>query len=187
MVVEMRSCQYTGSSQIMNYEGFDSVSNTFTNRSLMSCNQFNGSLNNPNDSWIHRSAYDSNEKDSSSLDSSPSLSDDHFVDDRQNQVLNEDIEDNSCISSSLTDCVGQQSRKCLLWACKACKRKTVSIDRRKAATMRERRRLRRVSITLQINQNKTLFLKPFPTVRSTKRLRSSSGGRALIPTKDYQK
>ncbi|GAU98325.1 hypothetical protein RvY_09486 [Ramazzottius varieornatus] len=36
-------------------------------------------------------------------------------------------------------------RKCLLWACKACKRKAVTVDRRKAATMRERRRLRRVN------------------------------------------
>ena len=36
------------------------------------------------------------------------------------------------------------ARTCLLWACKACKRKNVTIDRRKAATMRERRRLRKV-------------------------------------------
>ena len=34
---------------------------------------------------------------------------------------------------------------CLLWACKACKKKTVTVDRRKAATLRERRRLRKVS------------------------------------------
>ena len=36
------------------------------------------------------------------------------------------------------------ARACLLWACKACKRKNVTVDRRKAATLRERRRLRRV-------------------------------------------
>lgn len=36
-------------------------------------------------------------------------------------------------------------RRCLLWACKACKKKTVTVDRRKAATLRERRRLRKVS------------------------------------------
>ncbi|KAG7251907.1 hypothetical protein CRUP_014496 [Coryphaenoides rupestris] len=35
--------------------------------------------------------------------------------------------------------------RCLLWACKACKRKTSSADRRKAATMRERRRLGKVN------------------------------------------
>lgn len=35
-------------------------------------------------------------------------------------------------------------RACLLWACKACKKKTVTVDRRKAATLRERRRLRKV-------------------------------------------
>lgn len=40
------------------------------------------------------------------------------------------------------DCAGP--RKCLAWACKACKKKTVTIDRRKAATLRERRRLRKV-------------------------------------------
>lgn len=37
------------------------------------------------------------------------------------------------------------SRRCLAWACKACKRKTAAVDRRKAATLRERRRLRKVS------------------------------------------
>ena len=40
---------------------------------------------------------------------------------------------------------GHQGRRCLLWACKACKKKNVTVDRRKAATMRERRRLRKVS------------------------------------------
>lgn len=36
------------------------------------------------------------------------------------------------------------NRRCLLWACKACKKKVVTVDRRKAATLRERRRLRKV-------------------------------------------
>lgn len=36
------------------------------------------------------------------------------------------------------------SKRCLAWACKACKRKTAAVDRRKAATLRERRRLRKV-------------------------------------------
>ncbi|OXA52652.1 myogenic factor 6-like [Folsomia candida] len=40
---------------------------------------------------------------------------------------------------------GHAPRKCLLWACKACKKKTVTIDRRKQATLRERRRLRKVN------------------------------------------
>uniref|UniRef100_F1RYN0 Myogenic factor n=1 Tax=Sus scrofa TaxID=9823 RepID=F1RYN0_PIG len=34
---------------------------------------------------------------------------------------------------------------CLMWACKACKRKSTTMDRRKAATMRERRRLKKVN------------------------------------------
>lgn len=39
----------------------------------------------------------------------------------------------------------QTKRPCLTWACKACKKKSVAGDRRKAATLRERRRLRKVS------------------------------------------
>lgn len=38
----------------------------------------------------------------------------------------------------------QTKRPCLTWACKACKKKSVAVDRRKAATLRERRRLRKV-------------------------------------------
>ncbi|CAN8023508.1 unnamed protein product, partial [Ixodes persulcatus] len=36
-------------------------------------------------------------------------------------------------------------RRCLAWACRACKRRTLAVDRRRAATLRERRRLRRVN------------------------------------------
>lgn len=43
-------------------------------------------------------------------------------------------------------CGANGPRKCLAWACKACKKKTVTIDRRKAATLRERRRLRKVRV-----------------------------------------
>lgn len=43
---------------------------------------------------------------------------------------------------------GIPTKRCLTWACKACKKKSVAIDRRKAATLRERRRLRKVSIAL---------------------------------------
>nr|XP_026483425.1 transcription factor SUM-1 [Vanessa tameamea] len=41
------------------------------------------------------------------------------------------------------------SRRCLVWACKACKRKTAAVDRRKAATLRERRRLRKVNAAFE--------------------------------------
>ncbi|CAL4162039.1 unnamed protein product, partial [Meganyctiphanes norvegica] len=47
------------------------------------------------------------------------------------------------------------ARTCLLWACKACKRKNVTIDRRKAATMRERRRLRKVNEAFEILKRRT--------------------------------
>uniref|UniRef100_A0A8D2Q6W8 Myogenic factor n=1 Tax=Varanus komodoensis TaxID=61221 RepID=A0A8D2Q6W8_VARKO len=38
-----------------------------------------------------------------------------------------------------------QAGPCLLWACKACKKKSSTGDRRKAATLRERRRLKKVN------------------------------------------
>ena len=42
-------------------------------------------------------------------------------------------------------CMAEKNRQpCLTWACKACKKKNVTVDRRKAATLRERRRLRKV-------------------------------------------
>nr|XP_018918130.1 PREDICTED: myogenic-determination protein [Bemisia tabaci] len=47
------------------------------------------------------------------------------------------------------------ARRCLVWACKACKKKTVTIDRRKAATIRERRRLRKVNEAFEILKRRT--------------------------------
>ncbi|XP_015586808.1 myogenic-determination protein [Cephus cinctus] len=46
-------------------------------------------------------------------------------------------------------------RRCLLWACKACKKKTVTVDRRKAATLRERRRLRKVNEAFEALKRRT--------------------------------
>ncbi|XP_066144909.1 myogenic-determination protein [Euwallacea fornicatus] len=46
-------------------------------------------------------------------------------------------------------------RKCLAWACKACKKKSVAIDRRKAATLRERRRLRKVNEAFEVLKRRT--------------------------------
>lgn len=60
----------------------------------------------------------------------------------------EDEKDLNHILEPQSSCSVNEPRKCLTWACKACKRKTVSIDRRKAATLRERRRLRKVSFFL---------------------------------------
>lgn len=64
------------------------------------------------------------------------------------------IDDSSSMSSiaSLEEhilapkCIAGKSRPCLTWACKACKKKSVAVDRRRAATLRERRRLRKVSL-----------------------------------------
>ncbi|KAM6191962.1 LOW QUALITY PROTEIN: myogenin [Sarcoramphus papa] len=50
-------------------------------------------------------------------------------------------------------CPGQ----CLPWACKVCKRKTVSIDRRRAATLREKRRLKKVNEAFEALKRSTLL------------------------------
>ncbi|EEB16465.1 myogenic factor, putative [Pediculus humanus corporis] len=47
------------------------------------------------------------------------------------------------------------NRRCLLWACKACKKKVVTVDRRKAATLRERRRLRKVNEAFEVLKRRT--------------------------------
>jgi Myogenic Basic domain len=62
------------------------------------------------------------------------------------------LDDSSSVSSAASTeehilaprCMAGKNRPCLTWACKACKKKNVQIDRRKAATLRERRRLRKV-------------------------------------------
>jgi hypothetical protein len=46
-------------------------------------------------------------------------------------------------------------RKCLTWACKICKKKTSTPDRRKQATLRERRRLRKVNEAFETLKKRT--------------------------------
>lgn len=66
------------------------------------------------------------------------------------------IDDSSSMSSAASTedhilaprCMAGKNRPCLTWACKACKKKNVTVDRRKAATLRERRRLRKVKENL---------------------------------------
>ncbi|GFO33473.1 hypothetical protein PoB_005997800 [Plakobranchus ocellatus] len=65
--------------------------------------------------------------------------------DEEDDNNNIDDDDDDHIPHVLAPGYHGPNRRCLLWACKACKRKTVTIDRRKAATMRERRRLKRVN------------------------------------------
>ncbi|XP_038605546.1 myogenin [Tachyglossus aculeatus] len=50
-------------------------------------------------------------------------------------------------------CPGQ----CLPWTCKVCKRKTVSVDRRRAATLREKRRLKKVNEAFEALKRSTLL------------------------------
>ena len=49
----------------------------------------------------------------------------------------------------------QQHRQCLVWACKTCKRRSVRVDRRFAATMRERKRLRKVNEAFEMLRRQT--------------------------------
>lgn len=49
-------------------------------------------------------------------------------------------------------CEGQ----CLTWACKICKRKSAPTDRRKAATLRERRRLKKINEAFDALKRKTV-------------------------------
>lgn len=49
-------------------------------------------------------------------------------------------------------CEGQ----CLIWACKICKRKAAPTDRRKAATLRERRRLKKINEAFDALKKKTV-------------------------------
>uniref|UniRef100_A0A8C6WG23 Myogenic factor 6 n=1 Tax=Neogobius melanostomus TaxID=47308 RepID=A0A8C6WG23_9GOBI len=51
-----------------------------------------------------------------------------------------------------THCKGQ----CLMWACKICKRKSAPTDRRKAATLRERRRLKKINEAFEALKRKTV-------------------------------
>lgn len=80
----------------------------------------------------------------------------YFSDTRSPHSNMTDYDDNSLSSEEhvLTPlaCVSGQSRPCLTWACKACKKKSVAVDRRKAATLRERRRLRKVCIVKWLDQ-----------------------------------
>lgn len=66
----------------------------------------------------------------------------------ESSLESEDEKDLNHVLEPQSGCSLSGPRKCLAWACKACKKKTVAIDRRKAATLRERRRLRKVSVTI---------------------------------------
>ncbi|EAT33405.1 AAEL014322-PA [Aedes aegypti] len=80
---------------------------------------------------------------------------------KQLQLQNEDYDDNSVSSEDThvlapaSGCMASPNRPCLAWACKACKKKGVTVDRRKAATLRERRRLRKVNEAFEVLKRRT--------------------------------
>lgn len=89
-----------------------------------------------------------------------------------------DMIDDSCSMSSAASteehilaprCMAGNNRPCLTWACKACKRKNVTVDRRKAATLRERRRLRKVKMRFSVG--KVQFLKEVRFVEGKRSVR----------------
>nr|AEK20865.1 myogenic determinant factor [Dugesia japonica] len=71
------------------------------------------------------------------------------------QKLSLAIEQHLCPNKEEHVLVPGSHGQCLLWACKACKKKTVHVDRRKAATMRERRRLRKVNEAFETLKRRT--------------------------------
>lgn len=170
MVADMRSYQYIDGasngasnatqhlsiSQFHSNHGITRAQINGITREQINANYYQSSPIHATSSWVpSTSSYDPNDRDvvSSSPDSSsPSMSEDHFIDHHNHhhhqQISHVSDQSSSSSHSSLPDGERQQPRKCLLWTCKACKRKTISIDRRKAATMRERRRLRRARICL---------------------------------------
>uniref|UniRef100_A0A182KHD6 BHLH domain-containing protein n=1 Tax=Anopheles christyi TaxID=43041 RepID=A0A182KHD6_9DIPT len=79
---------------------------------------------------------------------------------RQKQLHLTDYDDNSLSSEEhvlapASGCMASPNRPCLTWACKACKKKSVAVDRRKAATLRERRRLRKVNEAFEVLKRRT--------------------------------
>uniref|UniRef100_A0A182NS08 BHLH domain-containing protein n=1 Tax=Anopheles dirus TaxID=7168 RepID=A0A182NS08_9DIPT len=79
---------------------------------------------------------------------------------RQKQLQLTDYDDNSLSSEEhvlapASGCMASPNRPCLTWACKACKKKSVAVDRRKAATLRERRRLRKVNEAFEVLKRRT--------------------------------
>ena len=78
----------------------------------------------------------------------------HSCDEQSNLTLTPNKTDSHTRSYTNTgSCDG--THRCLLWACKVCKRKTVTVDRRKAATIRERRRLRKVNEAFETLKRRT--------------------------------
>ncbi|XP_055677869.1 myogenic-determination protein [Lutzomyia longipalpis] len=83
----------------------------------------------------------------------------HFEQQQTHHQISSDADDNSLSSEehvlAPVGCSAGQSRPCLAWACKACKKKSVTVDRRKAATLRERRRLRKVNEAFELLKRRT--------------------------------
>ncbi|KAF5404371.1 Transcription factor SUM-1 [Paragonimus heterotremus] len=96
---------------------------------------------------------------------SPRVIHTEFIDKSHDESLTEDHESDSLSDSDSDDeleegkeehvIVPGSHGQCLLWACKACKKKTMQVDRRKAATMRERRRLRKVNEAFETLKRRT--------------------------------
>ncbi|XP_036325118.1 myogenic-determination protein [Rhagoletis pomonella] len=89
----------------------------------------------------------SNSRDSDKLNLTPSPI---FTDYDENSLSSDEH-----VLAPLVCSSAQTSRPCLTWACKACKKKNVSVDRRKAATLRERRRLRKVNEAFEVLKRRT--------------------------------
>ncbi|ALC45847.1 nau [Drosophila busckii] len=96
----------------------------------------------------HQQSTDTGKQHSMTLTPSPVYTTDYDDDDSS-------LSSEEHVLAPLVCASAQSSRPCLTWACKACKKKSVTVDRRKAATMRERRRLRKVNEAFEILKRRT--------------------------------
>jgi hypothetical protein len=76
---------------------------------------------------------------------------------KNSSILNDDQNLNTTLTpiSSSSTCTALNGGKCLVWACKSCKKKSTTPDRRKQATIRERRRLRKVNEAFETLKKRT--------------------------------
>jgi hypothetical protein len=75
-----------------------------------------------------------------------------IIDQQQQQATKHTINYNN---NELKSSCCKNGQKCLTWACKVCKKKTSTPDRRKQATLRERRRLRKVNEAFETLKRRT--------------------------------
>jgi hypothetical protein len=91
------------------------------------------------------------------LTSTSNVSKKQFLNHQSNDVMvKREFDETSFVNGIGNVCTANSNgRKCLTWACKICKKKSSTPDRRKQATLRERRRLRKVNEAFETLKRRT--------------------------------